>query len=90
MKIITEKNRARLRLDEEVDIRKLRWFYQESDTGSQFVSPVAPEIRELFNKVSKHLEKAHNIKATKVSCMPSVLITTHQKRQHLQIGRAHV
>lgn len=66
MKVITDKNRDKLRLDEEVNIKKLRWFYQENDTGSVFVSPVAGEIRELFGKVVKHLDKAHGVKATKV------------------------
>lgn len=66
MKIISDKHRNVLKLDEDVDVNKLRWFYQETDTGSAFVSPVDREIRELFTKISRHLDKAHNIKATKV------------------------
>lgn len=66
MKVISDKHIGRLKLNEEVDIKKLRWFYQETDTGSLFVSPVAGEIRALFTKIAKHLEKAHGIQATKV------------------------
>lgn len=66
MKVIANKHRERLRLDEDVDVKKLRWFYQETDTGSAFVSPVSGEIKELFTKIAKHLDKAHGVKATKV------------------------
>ncbi|KAJ8977273.1 hypothetical protein NQ317_006801 [Molorchus minor] len=66
LKVLTS-NPASLRLDEKVDVKKLRWFYQESDGGSLIASPVAPEIRELFSKIAQHLDKAYNIKATKVA-----------------------
>ncbi|XP_074040360.1 fatty-acid amide hydrolase 2 isoform X1 [Leptinotarsa decemlineata] len=67
MKIITNQNGVTLRLDDPVDVKKLKWFYQETDTGSVMVSAVAGEIRELFSKIAKHLDKAHGVKATKVS-----------------------
>ncbi|KAJ8942041.1 hypothetical protein NQ318_002795, partial [Aromia moschata] len=67
LKVIADgKAVPKLRLDEPVNVKKLRWFYQDTDAGSFFVSTVAPEIRELFSKVAKHLEKAHDVKATKV------------------------
>ncbi|CAH1971076.1 unnamed protein product [Acanthoscelides obtectus] len=66
LKIISGKKSEGLRLDENVDIKKIRWFYQDADAGSFFVSPVSPEIRELFEKIARHLEKAHSIKAAKV------------------------
>lgn len=72
MKVIADKNVDRLKLNEEVDIKKLKWFYQETDTGSAFVSPVAGEIRALFTKITKHLDKAHGIKATKVLKIPKI------------------
>ncbi|CAG9816000.1 unnamed protein product [Phaedon cochleariae] len=50
-----------------VDVKKLRWFYQDTDSGSIFISPVSGEIRELFTKISKHLEKAYTMKMTKVN-----------------------
>lgn len=66
LKVLTS-NSPQLRLDEPVDLRSIKFYYQESDGGSKMVSAVAPEIRELFDKVSKHLEKAHGIKASKVN-----------------------
>lgn len=64
LKIIAD---PKLRLDEPVDVRKLRWFYQQTDGGSFFVSPVASDIRALFGKIVAHLHKAHGVKAKKVS-----------------------
>lgn len=57
----------KLRLEDPVDIKKLKWFYQETDGGSFFVSPVAQDIRALFGRIVAHLQKAHGVKATKVS-----------------------
>ncbi|XP_018323923.1 fatty-acid amide hydrolase 2 [Agrilus planipennis] len=56
-----------LRLDEKVDIKGIRFHYQENDSGSKLVSPVHKDIRELFRKISGYLEKAHNIKAQRVN-----------------------
>lgn len=66
LKILAGSNNKKLRLDEPVDVKKIRWYYQDNDTGSFFVSPVAAEIRELFVKIAKHLDKAYGIKASKV------------------------
>ncbi|CAG9767330.1 unnamed protein product [Ceutorhynchus assimilis] len=66
LKVITS-NSPRLRLDEPVDLKKIKFYYQESDGGSKMVSAVAPDIKALFAKVAKHLEKAHDIKANKVN-----------------------
>lgn len=57
-----------LRLDEKIDIKNIKFYLQEGDTKAFLVSPVDQEIRELFGKISLHLNKAHGIKATKVSC----------------------
>ncbi|KAF2901283.1 hypothetical protein ILUMI_04901 [Ignelater luminosus] len=67
MKILVNKDVvSELKLDEKVDIRNLKFYYQETDMGGTLISPVNREIRELFNKVTLHLEKAHKIKAQKV------------------------
>lgn len=66
LKVIS-KNLPRLRLDEPVDIKKIKFYYQESDGGSNFVSQVSPDIKELFGRISLHLEKAHSIKTNKVA-----------------------
>lgn len=65
LKIISGKNSELLRLNEPVDVKKIRYFYQENDTGNPFVSPVHPEIREKLKGVVKYLEDAHNLKVCK-------------------------
>ncbi|ERL84449.1 hypothetical protein D910_01881 [Dendroctonus ponderosae] len=60
-------NSPKLRLDEPVQIKNIKIFYQETDGGSKLVSTVSPDIRELFGKISSHFERAHAIRATKVS-----------------------
>ncbi|CAH0564319.1 unnamed protein product [Brassicogethes aeneus] len=68
LKVIANKSHLEMmRLDEPVDIQKVRFFYQESDTDSFLVSPVAQEIKDLFPKICIYLNKAHGIKASKVS-----------------------
>lgn len=66
LRVIAGKNAERLRLDEVVDLKGLKFYYQETDGGGHLVSPVSHEIRELFGKIAVHLEKAHKIKAKKV------------------------
>lgn len=65
LKVISN-NLPRLRLDEPVDIKKIKFYYQESDGGANMVSPVSPDIKELFGRINLHLEKAHGIKTSKV------------------------
>lgn len=67
LKVLTGPTKAQeLRLDEGIEIKKLKFFYQDSDTGSFCVSPVNREIKELFAKVSVYLDKAHNIQMKRV------------------------
>lgn len=66
LKIIAQKNVSQLRLDEEVHLQNVKFYYQETDMGSKFISPVTHEIRELFKKFALHLDKAHKIKAQRV------------------------
>jgi fatty acid amide hydrolase 2 len=67
LKVIAGKNAPELRLDEPVDIKQVQFYYQDCDMGSVGVSPVHHEIKELFGKISLHLEKAHAIKTKKVA-----------------------
>lgn len=66
LKVIAGKNAVQLKLDETVELKNLKFYYQETDAGSHLVSPVNQEIKELFKKIVVHLEKAHKIKAKKV------------------------
>lgn len=65
-KIIAQKNAIDLELDKEVNIKDIKFYYQESDLGGKFVSVVKPEIKYLFKKIATHLDKAHKIKAERV------------------------
>lgn len=67
LKIIANKNAAALRLDEPVDIKNVRFFYQENDTGSKLISPVNKEIRQLFQRINMHLERAHKIRPERLA-----------------------
>ncbi|XP_022916749.1 fatty-acid amide hydrolase 2-like [Onthophagus taurus] len=66
LKIIVSSPLNELKLDEDVNIKNIRFFYQEDDTGGVMTSPVNLEIKELFKRIVLHLDKTHKIKAQKV------------------------
>nr|CAD7395460.1 unnamed protein product [Timema cristinae] len=66
LRIISGKNAELLKLDEKVDIKKLKYYYMEDDGGSRMVSPVQKDIKESLRRVVAYLDKAHGIKAQKV------------------------
>lgn len=67
LKIIAKKDvLPELKLDKKVDIKNIKFYYQETDMGGTMISPVNREIRDLFKKVVLHFEKAHKIKVQKV------------------------
>lgn len=66
LKIVAQKNALQLKLDEDVNVKDLKFYYQDTDAGGKFVSVVKPEIRALFRKICLHLDKAHKIKAERV------------------------
>lgn len=45
-----------LKLDQAVDVRKLKIYYQENDLGAFLVSPVDKDIQEAFRKVVNHFK----------------------------------
>ncbi|XP_065342069.1 fatty-acid amide hydrolase 2-B isoform X2 [Cloeon dipterum] len=63
VKILAKKD---LRLDEKVDLRKMRIYYMEDDGGSPHLSPVDPDIRQAMRKVIEYLSQAHGLKPKKV------------------------
>ncbi|XP_064116184.1 fatty-acid amide hydrolase 2-like isoform X1 [Macrobrachium nipponense] len=67
LKVLAASNVHMLKLDEKVDVRKLRYFYIEDDGGSALVTPVHPELRAAQRNVVLHLEKAYGIKAKKIT-----------------------
>lgn len=67
MKIIalTEKLPA-LRLDEPVDVKKLKIFYQENDLGGHLVSPVDKDLQEALRKVVNHFKNTLKLEVNRV------------------------
>lgn len=54
--IANEADLPKLRLDEPVDVRKIKIFYQENDGGGHLVSPVDKDLQEAFQKVVNHFK----------------------------------
>ncbi|XP_077268343.1 fatty-acid amide hydrolase 2-B [Temnothorax americanus] len=67
LKIIADKNADLLKLNQKVDISKIKLYYMEDDGGQYLISPVDPEIKAAMKRVVNYFEKAHKIKATKLN-----------------------
>lgn len=66
-KVILKKEvRDQLKLDEKIDVKKIKFYYQQTNMGIPFVSPVQREIKDLFGKIVLHLGTALKIKAQEV------------------------
>lgn len=66
LKIIADQNADQLALDEPVNPSTIKYFYQENDGGSYFVSPVDNDIRIAMDKVIRHLQIALKVKPQRV------------------------
>lgn len=55
-----------LKLNERVEVSKLKFYYMESDGGGLGISPVDPEIKSALRKAISHFERAYGIQAQKV------------------------
>lgn len=61
LKIMAKKEKLpALKLDEPVDVKKLKIYYQENDLGGHLVSPVDKDIQEVFRKVINHFKNTKN------------------------------
>lgn len=58
LKIMAGDNAEKLNLDEPVNLSTIKFFYQESDGGAYFVSPVDYDLRVAMDKVIRHLQVA--------------------------------
>ncbi|KAL0275895.1 UNVERIFIED_CONTAM: hypothetical protein PYX00_003615 [Menopon gallinae] len=65
-KIMVRDRVDELRLNEKVDVSKLKYFYMEDDGGSVGVSPVDPEIRSALRRVVDYLKERYGIEAKKL------------------------
>jgi fatty acid amide hydrolase 2 len=67
LKVIAVKEKLpALRLDEPLDVKKLKIFYQENDLGGHLVSPVDKDIQEAFRKVIYHLKNTLKVEVNRV------------------------
>lgn len=72
LKILTKNCKTDLKLDEPVDLKKLKYYYME-EASSSYVTPVDNEIKKAIKKIAQHMERTH--KAT----VESVNITRLRK-----------
>lgn len=66
LKIIAGDNAAKLKLDEPVNVAKLKYYYQENDGGGHLISPVDHDIRIAMDKLIKHLQVALKAKPQRI------------------------
>lgn len=66
LKIIAANNADQLNLDEPVNLSSLKYYYQENDGGSYFVSPIDYDLRVIMDKVIRHLQIAFKAKPQRV------------------------
>lgn len=66
LKIICGEKVALLNLDKPVDLKKLRYFYQENDGGSRLVTPVDKDLTGALRQVVEHLKKSTGISPKKI------------------------
>lgn len=55
-----------LKLDEPVDVKKLKIFYQENDLGGALVSPVDKDLQEALRKVVSHFKNTLKVEVSRV------------------------
>ncbi|KAK6629980.1 hypothetical protein RUM43_003801 [Polyplax serrata] len=66
LKVFAGDHLKQLKLNEPVDIKKLKYYYMEDDTGSVLVSPVEKEIKGCVGRVVNHFKNVHGITVQRV------------------------
>lgn len=56
LKIITAERANELKLDEKVNLQKLKFFYKENDGGGRLVSPVDKDITDGIHRIVEYLK----------------------------------
>uniref|UniRef100_U5EVA0 Putative amidase n=1 Tax=Corethrella appendiculata TaxID=1370023 RepID=U5EVA0_9DIPT len=68
LKVIADSSKLKdLRLDEPVDLKQLKIFYQHNDGGALLVTPVDLDIKESMDKVVAHFKQTIKTDVKKVS-----------------------
>uniref|UniRef100_T1JI39 Amidase domain-containing protein n=1 Tax=Strigamia maritima TaxID=126957 RepID=T1JI39_STRMM len=65
-RILVEDKIGLLKLNEKVDLKRLKVYYMENDGGFPIISRVQPEMRKAQRKVILYLERTYGIRAQKV------------------------
>jgi fatty acid amide hydrolase 2 len=67
MKVMAIKEKLpQLKLDEPIDVKKLKIYYQENDLGGHLVSPVDKDIQEAFRKVINYFKNTLKVEVNRV------------------------
>ncbi|XP_058837565.1 fatty-acid amide hydrolase 2-B-like [Topomyia yanbarensis] len=66
LRIIADENAKKLRLDEPVDLKQVKFVYQLNDGGGSLVSPVDHDIRDAMEKVMAHFRSTVKADVRKV------------------------
>ncbi|XP_053688520.1 fatty-acid amide hydrolase 2-A [Sabethes cyaneus] len=66
LQIIADQNAKKLRLDEPVDLKQVKFFYQLNDGGGSLVSPVDMDIRDGMEKAMAHFRSTVKADVRKV------------------------
>uniref|UniRef100_T1JLZ4 Amidase domain-containing protein n=1 Tax=Strigamia maritima TaxID=126957 RepID=T1JLZ4_STRMM len=66
-KVLAGPNLDKLKLDTQVDVKTLRYFYMENDGGGPLVSKVSNDIKSCFDKINNHLTGHYGIRTKKVN-----------------------
>lgn len=76
MKVLCDEDKLPLlKLNEPVDVKSLRIFYQENDGNGNLVSPVDSEISKILQKVVDHFKNVVKAEVTRVQ-IPLIAKTT--------------
>lgn len=67
LRIIADQNAKLLKLDEPVDLKQVKFFYQLNDGGGSLVSPVDMDIRDAMEKVMAHFRATVKADVRKMS-----------------------
>lgn len=66
-KVIAANHVNELKLNEPVDITKLKYYYMDDDTGGFLITPVDREIKQCIHKIISYYKKTHGITVEKVN-----------------------
>ncbi|XP_037806055.1 fatty-acid amide hydrolase 2-B [Lucilia sericata] len=66
LKIIAGEKASLLKLDEPVDLQKLKFFYKEDDGGGRLVSPVDKDIKEGISRIVDYLQNKLKVSVEEV------------------------